>query len=196
MKNKTNSSRNGKPGTEPAVVFTTSAYNKVTSTLGALSPMKGCVLLGYRGESYNGAIVIRDIIFDKSAKTTRTSYTIDHVYLNKELGRLNSEKGLRLLGMGVSHTKRIFDHTPVSMLFSCSEKSYFYRLQNTFHCDRMVFPIIHSADDGGKFEIRVHVKDLNDYDPHPVNYSVVEDSLIPPYEVTKDENGRKEGTDW
>ena len=111
--------------------ITTDAYQDIIKQIGSKTPEQGGILVGKDG-------VVTDFIYDKEAKTTGSTYTLNVEYLNpiiKEMKRLGKE----LLGITHSHPYGYSKLSP-------QDREYFLsQFKNFPNLEFMYTPIVYSA---------------------------------------------------
>ena len=139
--------------------FTESAYNEIINTIGSRPAESGGLLIG-REDDY----IVRKFLFDKGAKTTRTTYSFDVNYLNPEIKRLWDEEGLSCIGFIHSHPRGCeFPSSP--------DIQYFSSMFNYMPRKLYLTPIVQTVNDGG-FKLIPHI--LLNGDVKPLRADVIE----------------------
>lgn len=117
--------------------ITTSAYNRIVSTVGSIPAESGGILLGSPEDN-----IVRMFLFDENAKTTRSSYTFNTEYLNPEIERIEKEYGWDVNGL-------LHSHPSGSEWLSAPDKAYFSSiLKDNPDVDYLLTPLVFSAVDG------------------------------------------------
>jgi proteasome lid subunit RPN8/RPN11 len=124
---------------------TESVLNEIVTHIGGRPAEAGGALFADEND------VIREFVPDKNAKVTRSTYTIDHQFINSEIKRLRPKK---LYIMGIVHS-----HPQGSPMLSGPDRQYFKGLlTNNLKRDFFYAPIVHSAVSGG-FQLFAYVLD-------------------------------------
>jgi len=114
-----------------------SVYNDIRSTIGSRPAESGGLLFGNEED-----MIVRAFVFDKNAKTTRSTYSFNTGYLNPEIKRIWKEQGLSCLGFIHSHPYGCgCPSHPDIMYFS----STFDNMPRPYY----ITPIIFTDPDGG-----------------------------------------------
>ncbi|GHS92917.1 hypothetical protein FACS1894203_5520 [Bacteroidia bacterium] len=139
--------------------FTESAYNEIINTIASRPAESGGLLIGREDD-----FIVRKFLFDKGAKTTRTTYSFDTNYLNPEIKRLWDEEGLSCIGFIHSHPHGYESpSSPDIQYFSSMFKSMPRKLYLT--------PIVQTVNDGG-FKLIPHI--LMNGDVKPLRADTIE----------------------
>lgn len=166
-----NSVQNQDEAKIPDVIFSRSAFNKIEKNIGGLPAENGCLLLGYEEEMNQDKIIVRDIILDQGASTTRVTYSLNIKYLNPLIKQAYKERGLSVIGIDHSHPQNF--NRP-----SWPDMEYFRSQLLKMHRKYFVVPITLTKPDGG-FKQFVYVMTGPDSDAIMVDYTVVDDALLP-----------------
>ncbi|WP_396602071.1 Mov34/MPN/PAD-1 family protein [Algibacter sp. R77976] len=115
--------------------ITTSAYTEMLKTVGSRPAESGGLLFGSRKDW-----VVTKFLYDKNAKTTKSSYSFNVGYLNPMMDTL-AEEGLQLLGFFHSHPQGYKQ-------LSEPDKMYFEKQFNNIPVDKFLVPLMFPATDG------------------------------------------------
>ena len=111
--------------------ITTDAYQSIIKQIGCKAPEQGGILMGKDG-------IVTNFIYDKEAKTTGSTYTLNVEYLNPIIKELKRQ-GKELLGIIHSHP---FGYSKLSP----QDREYFLsQFKNFPNLDFMYTPIVYSA---------------------------------------------------
>lgn len=137
---KKNSELNGRP----KMKILESAYNEIISTIGSRPAESGGLLFGKEDD-----MIVRKFVFDKHARTTRSTYTFNTEFLNPEIKRIWNEEGLSCIGFIHSHPHGYGRLSPpdveyFSSMFECMPRKHY------------ITPIVFTVPDGG-FKINAHI---------------------------------------
>ncbi|MGB1295742.1 MAG: hypothetical protein ACPG6V_09695 [Flavobacteriales bacterium] len=143
--------------------ITTSAYNEILATIGSKKAETGGMLFGSRDN-----FVVTRFVFDKDAKTTSATYSVNTAYINPMITKLWEEEGLESLGFIHSHPRGYDKLSP-------PDKAYLQSQFRLIPVDYFLAPIVFSARDGAfKFFPFIYHKDqsveLADLEIVPDNY--------------------------
>lgn len=126
------------------MTFLDSAYNEIINTIGSLPAESGGLLFGKEDD-----FIVRKFVFDKNARTTRSTYTFNTEYLNPEIKRLWNEEGLSCIGFIHSHPRSYSVPSPPDI-------EYFSSMFESMPRKQYLTPIVFTAPDGG-FKLNAHI---------------------------------------
>lgn len=129
----------------PLMVFTLSAYNKIVSLVGSITPESGGLLMGYESD-----YIVRDFIFDSNAQRTNSSYTLNVDYLNVAITEYWNKFGMSVLGFLHSHP------LPYNRL-SSPDVSYFKKMFPFMPRPYYLTPIVFTIPENRLFEIHGYI---------------------------------------
>lgn len=154
-----------------SIKFTESAYNQIINDIGSRPAESGGLLFG-REEDY----VVRKIVHDKHAETTKSSYTFNTDFLNPIIKKLWSEEKLSCLGF-------IHSHPYGFSRLSSPDVSYFRDMFSYMKRKYFITPVVFTLPDGG-FKLNAYVLPYNTIEPLNANIELVPDDY---YEEIKSE---------
>ena len=136
--------KNNTKNKRPKMQFLESAYNEIISTIGSLPAESGGLLFGKEDD-----FVVRKFVFDKNARTTRSTYTFNTDFLNPEIKRLWNDEGLSCIGFIHSHPHGYGRLSPPDV-------QYFSSMFESMPRKHYLTPIVFTIPDGG-FKINAHI---------------------------------------
>ena len=136
--------KNNLNNTRPKMQFLETAYNEIISTIGNLSAESGGLLFGKEDD-----FVVRKFVFDKNARTTRSTYTFNTDFLNPEIKRLWNDEGLSCIGFIHSHPHGYGRLSPPDV-------QYFSSMFESMPRKHYLTPIVFTIPDGG-FKLNAHI---------------------------------------
>jgi proteasome lid subunit RPN8/RPN11 len=111
--------------------ITTNAYQSIVKDIASKTPEQGGILMGKDG-------IVTDFIYDKEAKTTGSTYSLNVAFLNPLIRELKKQ-GKQLMGIIHSHPYGCFE-------LSHPDREYFLsQFKNFPDLDFMYTPIVFSA---------------------------------------------------
>jgi|GEM_PF-1288663 len=142
--------------------ITESAFYDMVNYIGYRPSESGGAGFGYESDN-----VIRDFVPDSNAKTTRSSYTMDTPFLNKEIKKRwdNNRKSLLM----IAHA-----HPHGNSKLSGPDKQYFQELLKNMHREKFYTPILFTIPDGG-LKVFPYVYEKGSDTPKHVRLEIVPD---------------------
>jgi proteasome lid subunit RPN8/RPN11 len=137
---KKNTELNGRP----KVKILENAYNEIISTIGSRPAESGGLLFGKEDD-----MIVRKFVFDKHARTTRSTYTFNTEFLNPEIKRIWNEEGLSCIGF-------IHSHPHGYGRLSSPDVEYFSNMFESMPRVHYITPIVFTVPDGG-FKLNAHI---------------------------------------
>jgi proteasome lid subunit RPN8/RPN11 len=128
----------------PKMKILENAYNEIISTIGSRPAESGGLLFGKEDD-----MIVRKFVFDKHARTTRSTYTFNTDFLNPEIKRIWNDEGLSCIGFIHSHPHGYGRLSPpdvayFSSMFECMPRKHY------------ITPIVFTVPDGG-FKLNAHI---------------------------------------
>ncbi|MBP5505599.1 MAG: ThiF family adenylyltransferase [Bacteroidales bacterium] len=131
------------------IAISPGAFSKMRDNIGGIPAESGGALFGKPEQLRSSRPYITEFVFDKSAKTSRATYSIDAETLNPIIHKMWDEKGLELQGIVHSHP-RGFNHP------SGPDMEYFHKMHTYMDRPFIITPIIYTQPDGG-FELMCYI---------------------------------------
>ena len=137
---KKNTELNGRP----KMKILESAYNEIINTIGSRPAESGGLLFGSEEN-----MIVQKFVFDKHARTTRSTYTFNTDFLNPEIKRIWNDEGLSCIGF-------IHSHPHGSGRLSPPDVEYFSSMFECMPRKHYITPIVFTVPDGG-FKLNAHI---------------------------------------
>lgn len=147
------------------IKFVESAFNSIVDTIGSNKAETGGLLFGYE-EDY----IVRKIVFDRLAKTTKSSYTFNTDFLNPEVKRLWETENLSCIGFIHSHPNGYSKP-------SSADISYFMSMFKYMPRKHYIIPIVFTVPDGG-FKVNCYTLPNGSSIPTKTNIELIPDDYV------------------
>lgn len=147
------------------IKFIESAFNSIIDTIGSNKAETGGLLFGYE-EDY----IVRKIVFDRHAETTKSSYTFNTEFLNPEVKRLWETENLSCIGFIHSHPNGYSKPSSADISYFMSMFKYMPRKQ-------YIIPIVFTVPDGG-FKLHCYTLPSGSSIPIKTNIELVPDDYL------------------
>lgn len=141
-----------------------SAFTGIINFIAARPAESGGALFGSEKD-----YIIREFIPDLHAETTKVTYNIDAMYINRKIQELWDEKGYSLLGFCHSHPQ------PCPQL-SGPDMAYFSNLLKKIERKKFYAPIVHCIPDGG-YKMYPYVLNADGTEAEPAQLEIVPDDI-------------------
>lgn len=128
----------------PKIKILESAYNEIINTVASRPAESGGLLFGNEDN-----MIIQKFVFDKNARTTRSTYSFDVGFLNPEIKRLWNEEKQSCIGFLHSHPQGYSWPSPPDM-------AYFAGMFESMPRKHYIVPIVHCVPDGG-FKLNAYI---------------------------------------